>query len=84
MPFTQCLVSPKLPTVLATNEHVDLPGYDLWLLNVCFVPMNFPVFMPGPDQQRSCPADKTWCPQVWGGSLKNLAIIPTRCGTASM
>ena len=58
MSFIQRLVSPKLPTALATHAHVDLPGYDLWLLNVCFVPMILPVLMPGSDQQRSCPADR--------------------------
>jgi hypothetical protein len=39
MSYIQRLVSPKLPTALATHAHVDLPGYDLRLFNVCFVPM---------------------------------------------
>jgi hypothetical protein len=58
MSYIQRLVSPKLPTALATHAHVDLPGYDLRLFNVCFVPMFFPVLMPGSDRQRSYPADR--------------------------
>lgn len=29
-------VAPKVPTVLASRESVDLPGYDLWLHFVSF------------------------------------------------
>jgi hypothetical protein len=59
MSLIQHLVSPKLPTALATYAHVELPGHDIWFIYVCFVPMIFPVLMPGSDQQRSCPADRT-------------------------
>ena len=59
MSLIQRLVSPKLPTALATHAHVDLPGYDIWSNYVCFFPMIFSVLMPGSGRQRSCPAGRT-------------------------
>ena len=59
MSFIQRLVSPKLPTALATHAHVDLPGYDLWLQNVWFRSVIYSALTPGSDQQRSRPADRT-------------------------
>ncbi|KAG9318308.1 hypothetical protein JVU11DRAFT_392 [Chiua virens] len=34
MSFIQRFVLPKLPTVLATQARVDLPGYEIWLHNI--------------------------------------------------
>ena len=35
MSSIQRFVSPKLPTGLANDTHIDLPGYDIWFCAVC-------------------------------------------------